>query len=57
MFVKLTKMNRACGPSYRCLWSFVVRKREFWLKGFISLVEINLSRQNKITAFICLVNH
>ena len=52
-----TKMNVTCVSSHRCLGSPVVRKKEFRLKGFISLGEINLSRQNKVTGFICLVNH
>ena len=34
----------------------MVRKKEFRLKRFISLEEINLSRQNKIPLF-CLINH
>ena len=37
-----TKMNMTC---VSCLGSVVVRKMEFQLKGFISLKEINLSRQ------------
>ena len=40
-----TKMNKTCVSSHRCLGSPVVRKKEFRLKGFISLEEINLSRQ------------
>ena len=40
-----TKMNMTCVSSHRCLGSPVVRKKEFWLKGFISLEEINLSRR------------
>ena len=52
-----SKMNMACVSSYRCLGSLVVRKKEFWLKRFISLEEIYHSRQNKITDFICLINH
>ena len=52
-----TKINMTCVSSHRCLWSLVVRKKEFRLKGFISLEEINLSRQNNITNFICLINH
>ena len=40
-----TKMNLTCVSSHRYLGSPVVRKREFWLKGFISLEEINLSRR------------
>ena len=39
-----TKMNMTCVSSHRCLESPVIRKKEFWLKGFISLEEINLSR-------------
>ena len=57
LIVKKTKMNMACISSHRCLGSHVVRKNEFHLKRLISLEEINLSRQNKITAFICLINH
>ena len=52
-----TKMDKTCVSSHRCLGSLVVRKKEFQLKGFISLEEINLSRQNIITDFICLINH
>ena len=52
-----TKMDKACVSSHQCLGSPVVRKKEFWLKGFISPEEINLSRQNIITDFICLINH
>ena len=52
-----TKMNMTCVSSHRCLGSPVVRKKEFRLKGFISLEEINLSRQKQITDFICLINH
>ena len=52
-----TKMNKTCVSSHRCLGSPVVRKKEFRLKGFISLEEINLSKQNIITDFICLINH
>ena len=56
------KMNMACVSSHRCLGSLVVRKKEVQLKRFIfprenKSREINLSRQNKITAFICLINH
>ena len=40
-----TKMNKTCVSSHRCLGLPVAMKREFWLKGFISLEEINLSRQ------------
>ena len=42
-----TKMNKTCVSSHRCLGSPVVRKKEFRLKGFISLEEINLSRQKQ----------
>ena len=42
-----TKMNMTCISSQRCLGSLVVRKKEFRLKGFISLEEINLSRQRQ----------
>ena len=40
-----TKIYNTCVSSLRCLGSPVVRKKEFRLKGFISLEEINLSRQ------------
>ena len=40
------KMNMTC-VSHRSLGSPVVKKKEFWLKGFISLEEINLSRQKQ----------
>ena len=40
-----TKMNMTCVSYHRCLGLPVVRKKEFLLKGFISLEEINLSRQ------------
>ena len=40
-------MNMACVSSQRCLGSLVVRKKEFQLKRFISLEEINLSRQKQ----------
>ena len=36
-----------CVSSHRCLGSPAVRKKEFRLKGFISLEEINLSRQKQ----------
>ena len=52
-----TKMNKTCVSSHRCFGSPVVRKKEFRLKEFYSLEEINLPRQNKITDFICLINH
>ena len=42
-----TKMNMTCVSSHRCLGSLVVRKNEFRLKGFITLEEINLSRQKE----------
>ena len=45
-----TKKNMTCILSHRCLASWVtlvVRKKEFRLKGFISLEEINLSRQKQ----------
>ena len=35
----------------------MVRKKGFRLKGFISLEDINLSRQKRINHFICLINH
>ena len=40
-----TKLIMTCVSSHRCL--AVVRKNEFWLKGFISLEEITLSRQKQ----------
>ena len=40
-----TKMDKTCVSSHRCLGSPVVRKKQFCLKRFISLEEINLSRQ------------
>ena len=53
-----TKMNKTCVSSHRCLGSPVVRKKEFRLKRFISLEEIDLSGQkNTITDFICLTDH
>ena len=52
-----TKINKTCVSSHRCLGSLVVRKKEFRLKGFISLEEIDLSRQKIIKDFICLINH
>ena len=42
-----TKLNMACASSHRSLGPPVVRKKEFRLKGFISLEEINPSRQNQ----------
>ena len=42
-----SKMNMNCVSSHRCLGSPEVRKKEFRLKGFISLEEINLSRQKQ----------
>ena len=41
------KMNMTCVSSHQCLGSLVVRKKEFRLKGFISLEEIYLSRQKQ----------
>ena len=49
-----TKMNMTCVSSHRCLGSPVVRKKEFWLKGFISLEEINLSRRKQNYRFYLL---
>ena len=40
-------MNMACILSHPCLGSLVVRKKEFRPKKFISLEEINLSRQKQ----------
>ena len=42
-----TKLNMTCVSSHRCLESPVVRKKEFRLKGFISLEEIILSRHKQ----------
>ena len=42
-----TKMNMTCASSHRCFGSPVVSKKEFRLKGFISLEEINPSRQKQ----------
>ena len=43
-----TKMNMTCVSYNRCLGSIsVVGKKEFRLKGFIFLDEINLSRQKQ----------
>ena len=42
-----TKLNMTCVSYHRCLGSPVVRKKEFRLKGFISLEEINLPRQKQ----------
>ena len=42
-----TKLNMTFGISHRCFGSPVVRKKEFRLMGFISLEEINLSRQKQ----------
>ena len=42
-----TKLNMTCVSSHRRLGSPVVRKKEFRLKGFISLEEINLPRQKQ----------
>ena len=39
-----TKLNMTCVSSHRCLGSPVVKKKEFRVKRFISLEEINLSR-------------
>ena len=52
-----TKMNMTCVSSHRCFGSPVVRKKEFQLKGFISLEELIFLGKNKITDFICLINH
>ena len=41
------KINMTYVSSHLCLGSLVVRKKEFQLKGFISLEEINLSRQKQ----------
>ena len=35
-----TKMNMTCVSSHRCLGSLVIRKKEFQLKGLISLVNL-----------------
>ena len=42
-----TKLNMTCVSSHRCIGSSVVGKKKFRLKGFISLEEINLSRQKQ----------
>ena len=47
-----TKMNMTCILPHQCLGSPVVRKKEFRLKGFISLEEINLSRQKQNYRFL-----
>ena len=44
-------MNNPSVPSHRCHGSPVVRKKEFQLEGFISLEEINLSRQKQNYGF------
>ena len=44
-------MNKTYVSSHPCLGSPVVRKKEFRLKGFISLEEINLSRQKNNYGF------
>ena len=41
------KMNMTCVSSHRYLQSPVVKKKEFRLKGFNFLEEINLFRQNQ----------
>ena len=41
------KIKMACVSSQRCLGSLVVRNKKLRLKGFISLEEINLSRQKQ----------
>ena len=46
-----TKMNKTWVLSHRCLGSPVVRKKEFRLKGFISLEEIDLFRQKQNYGF------
>ena len=46
-----TKMIKTWVSSHQCLWSPVARKKEFRLKGFISLEEINLSRQKQNYVF------
>ena len=51
------KMNMTCVSSHRCLGSLVVRKKEFQVKGFISLEEINLATQKQNYYFVCLINH
>ena len=44
-------MNKTYVSSHRCLGSPVVRKKEFQLKGFIFLEEINLSGQKQNYGF------
>ena len=46
-----TKMNMACISSHRFSGLLVVRKKEFRLKRFISLEEINLSRPKQNYCF------
>ena len=46
-----TKMNMKSVSSRRYLGSVVVRKKEFPLKGFISLFEIIISRQKQNNRF------
>ena len=53
-----TKINMTCVSSHRCLGSLVVRKKEFCLKGFISLEKINLSRgKTKLQILFVFINH
>ena len=47
LIVNKAKMNMTCVTFHRWRGSLVVRKKEFQLKGFISLEEINLSRQKQ----------
>ena len=51
------KMNMTWISSRRSLGSLVIGKKEFRLNGFIALEEINLIGKNKITDFICCINH
>ena len=42
------KMNKTCVSSHRCLGSLVVKKKEFRLKGIISLEEIIFLGKTKL---------
>ena len=48
-------MSMACVSSHRCLGSLVVRKKEFQLKKFISVEEMNLSREKQNYRFYLFV--
>ena len=51
--LKIVNNKTKCVSSHRCLGSLVVwvRKKEFWLKGFISIEKINPSRQKQNLLF------